>query len=277
MSDDEEYYEWEEEYLIEDVPDFVDELAQTSYYEAALYEDPGIEAEDYTSDWEYYTDDYYDEDPTVKPGPVAKDTDTKTRRANRAPRLKSSIKPDITSFQGVVWKTSNLEKDQDVAIQIYEPGAGEQVALLKNWREVFKHAQPALDKSRLRKRKAEGVCDPDPVLADDEFPCDDDRDDSSDQMSDIVSMDNTTENGDAGDASNTTPEPPQPLKRESNLAVVIPAKRGRKRKAEVLPETTEKSVETTPPAKRIASKKREVDSGTKASSGPVRRSTRQKK
>ncbi|KAJ5665531.1 uncharacterized protein N7477_007979 [Penicillium maclennaniae] len=277
MSDDEEYYEWEEEYLIEDVPDFVDELAQTSYYEAALYEDPGIEAEDYTSDWEYYTDDYYDEDPTVKPAPVAKDTDTKTRRANRAPRLKSSIKPDITTFQGVVWKTSSLEKDQDVAIQIYEPGAGEQVALLKNWREVFKYAQPALDKSRLRKRKAESVCGPEPVLADDEFPCDNDRDDSSNQMSDIVSMDHTTENGDAGDASNTTPEPPQPLKRESNLAVVIPAKKGRKRKAEVLPETTEKSVETTPRAKRIASKKRDVDSGTKASSGPVRRSTRQKK
>lgn len=213
----------------------------------------------------------------MKPAPVAKDMDTKTRRANRAPRLKSSIKPDIASFQGVVWKTSSLEKDQDVAVQIYEPGAGEQVALLKNWREIFKYAQPALDKSRLRKRKAEDVCEPDHILADDEFPCEDDRDDSSDEMSDIVSMDNTTENGDAGDASNTTPELPQSPKRESNLAVVIPAKRGRKRKAEVPPETHKKAGETAPRAKRVASSKKDVDGGTRTSSGPVRRSTRQKK
>jgi hypothetical protein len=258
-------------------PHLQDELAQTSYYEAALFEDQGIEAEDYYSDWEYYTDDYYDEDPTVKLGPVAKDTDTKTHRANRASKPKSSLKPDITSFQGVVWKTSSLEKDQDIAVQIYEPGAGEQVALLKNWREIFKSVQPALDKSRLRKRKAQEVPEPDPALADDELPCEDDQDDSSDEMSDIVSLDNTTENGDAGDASNTTPELPQSPKRESNLAVVIPAKRGRKRKAEVPPETNKKAGENAPRAKRVASAKREVNGGTSASSGPVRRSTRQKK
>ena len=233
--------------------------------------------EEYYSDWEYYTDDYYDDDPTVKQGAVAKDTETKTRRANkRTPRTQSSIKPDITSFQGVIWKTSSLERDQDIAVQIYEPGACEQVALLKNWREIFKSAQPALDKSRLRKRKAEEMHEPDPALADDEFPCEDD-DDSSDVMSDIVSLDNITENGDAGDASNTTPELPQSPKSEPNLSVVIPVKAGRKRKAEAEfpPETNKKQGETTPRAKRVASKR--DDGRTSASSGPVRRSTRQKK
>jgi hypothetical protein len=240
-----------------------------------LYEDPGIEVEDYYSDWEYYTDDYYDDDPTVKPGTVAKTSETKPRRANRAPRPQSSIKPDITSFQGVVWKTSSLEKEHDLAVQIYEPGAGEQVALLKNWREIFKSAQPALDKSRLRKKKAQEMREPDSALADDEFPCEA-EDESSDTMSDIVSLNTTTESGDPGNASNTTPELVPSPKRESNLAVVVPVKRGRKRKAEVPPETNKKPGETMPRAKRVASKKRD-DDGTSASSGPVRRSTRQKK
>ncbi|OQD73498.1 hypothetical protein PENDEC_c015G03975 [Penicillium decumbens] len=277
MSDDEEYYEWEEEYLFEDlVPDLADELAATSYYEAALYEEPGIEVEEDYSDWEYYTDDYYDDDPTVKPGVVAKDSETKTSRASkRASRPQSSLKPDITSFQGVVWKSSTLEKDQDGAIQIYEPGAGEQVALLKNWREIFKSAQPALDKSRLRKRRVEETREPDPAIVDDEFPCENDQDDSSDQMSGIVSLDTTSGSGDAGDASNTTPELPQSPKRHPNVAVVIPVKRGHKRKASVPPESNKKPGETTPPAKRVASKKRGSNGRMNASSPPVRRSTRQ--
>lgn len=271
-----------------------DELAATSYYEAALYEDPAIDVEDYFSDWEYYSDDYYDDDPSVKQnGAVAKEpgTTTKTHRAqpasrtnNRVLRPQSSVKPDITSFQGVVWKTTSLEKDQDVAVQIYEPGHGDKVALLENWREIFKSAQPVLDKSRLRKRQAREVPLEDVSFAGDEFPCDDDDQhrDSSDRMSDVVSLDNITESGDAGDASNTTPELVQSPKGAPRPMVVVPTKRGRKRKAEVPPEEAN---EDSPGggsrkerSKRAASKKSDGEmSITSTSSGPVRRSTRQKK
>lgn len=303
MSDDEEYYEWEEEYLYEDlVPDFVDELAQSSYYEAALYEDPAIDVEDYFSDWEYYSDDYYDDDPSVKqsipnPPPTKKarralaqaQTNSQTH-ANRVTRPKSSMDPDISSFQGVVWKTPALDINQDVAI-FYEP-IGDKVALLKDWREIFKSAQPALNKSRLRKRKmredeAEEQGEGENVavevsFADDDFPCDDDDDerrlDSSEQMSDIVSMDNSmTDTADAGDASNTTPELGQSPK---PAPTSTPAKRGRKRKAEVPADEIKNSEidSTRTRSKRVAAKKGDgEDNLVSTTSAPTRRSTRQKK
>lgn len=296
MSDDDEYYEWEEEYLFEDLAtDFVDELAQTSYYEAALYEDPAIDVEDFFSDWEYYSDDYYDDDPTVKQSNVKAPAAKKARRAqaqaspqaNRVARPKSSAIPDISSFQGVIWKTPSLDINQDVAV-FYEP-VGDKVALLKDWREVFKSAQPALDKSRLRKRKLrteeENEDMEDPVtemsFADDEFPCDDDdRSDSSEQMSDIVSMDRTSENGDAGEASNTTPEFTQSPKEEAPTST--PAKRGRKRKAEVPADEANKdnpvADSTRTRSKRVASRKGDGEGSLSgASTAPTRRSTRQKK
>ncbi|KAJ5176632.1 uncharacterized protein N7482_002509 [Penicillium canariense] len=293
MSDDEDYYEWEEEYLLEDlVPDLVDELAQTSYYEAALYEDPGIDVEEYFSDWEYYSDDYHDDDPTVKQHPVvakAVGAPAKTRRTqhgartnNRVSRPQSSLVPDITSFQGVIWRTPNMETDQDIAVQIYEPGNGDKVALLENWREIFKSAQPALDKSRLRKRRTTDTPSVEPDLADDEFPCEDEEEDSSDQMSDILSLDHTTENGDAGDASNTTPELVQSPEEAPTPMETAPPKRGRKRKAEVPPEEPNKDNSrgdsTRTRTKRVASAKGDGKSArSDISSGPVRRSARPKK
>ncbi|KAJ5689537.1 hypothetical protein N7462_003929 [Penicillium macrosclerotiorum] len=288
MSDDDEYYEWDDEYLLEDlVPDLVDELAGTSYYEAALYEDPAMDVEDYFSDWEYYSDDYHDDDPTVKHNPaVVKEIDasTKPRRSagsrtnNRLGPPKSTLKPDVTTFQGVIWRTPNLEKDQDIAVQIYEPGHGDKVALLEDWREIFKFAQPALDKSRLRKRKAMDTSLVEPSFADDEFPCEEEYDpaDSSDQMSDILSLENTTDNG---DASNTTPELIQSPKEVPSPVVTAPAKRGRKRKAEVSPEEEHANEASGKPprtrTKRLASKN-EASTDVKSDPPPsrVRRSTR---
>ncbi|KAJ5099410.1 hypothetical protein N7532_006411 [Penicillium argentinense] len=300
MSDDDEYYEFEDDLIYEDfVHDFVDELAQTSYYEAALYEDPAFDVQDYYSDWEYYSDDYYDDDPTVKqPNATTKAPATKSRRAQtgtesktRDVRPQSSIKPDITSFQGVIWKTPSLEKDQDVAIY-YEPGTGDKVALLKNWREIFKSAQPTLDKSRLRKRKMEDPVD-DLSFADDESGGDDDIDydnkendhdqvDSSEVMSDVASFNNTSQDGDAGEVSNTTPEFTQSPK-EAPTSAPAPAKRGRKRKAEAPADELNKD---NPGANSTRSRQKRVESRKGGSGGsaepgattaPVRRSTRQKK
>ena len=272
-----------------------DELAAGSHYEAALYDDPAIDVEEYYSDWEYYSDDYYDDDSTVRQSTLrAKSEPTpKSRRhlGARAPRKvhkqPSPLKIDTTAFQGVVWRTTALDKDQELAVQIYQPGHGDKVALLKNWREIFKSVQPALDKSSLRKRKARGsrisgVSDADGSDADDEVVQDaDEPGQNSDDMSDVQSTDQT-ESVDAGDASNTTPElgqSPDEIIGDLKKAVGS-AKRGRKRKAEVASPDTKKSVPagSTP---RSRSKRVALDSGPeeseKSSSGPVRRSARQKK
>jgi hypothetical protein len=272
-----------------------DELAASSYYEAALYEDPKIDMED-LSDWEYYSDDYYDDDPTVKQNPVAARRGDATRGArrtqpstqtNRDSRPRSSLKPDITSFQGVIWRTPSMGDGLDLAVQIYEPGNGEKVAFLENWREIFKSAQPALDKSRLRKRQTRDTPPAEPEFADDEFPCDDDYDDdddedNSDQMSDILSTDNMAEKDDAGDASNTTPELGQSPQEVPMPVDSAPAKRGRKRKAEVpLEEPNQDNPggeETRARTKRVASARgAEKAARSDTSSGPVRRSARQMK
>ncbi|CAG8014614.1 unnamed protein product [Penicillium salamii] len=335
MSDDEEYYEYEEDFLYEDlVPDLVvsifsamqtarasvaskpdtdvssqDDLAASSYYEAALYEDPAIDVEDYFSDWDYYSDDHYDDDPTAERSAERKkrtDLAAAAKRRTKGPSrktttipTKSPLCPDPATFQGVLWKTPALDRDQDVSI-LYEPETGEKVALLANWREVFKSAQPALDKSKLKRRHVEARLDEaDNEMSEDEESgedFDDEEPDTSDEMSDAESQLSAV---DTGDASNTTPDP-EPDARVPKLAsppkVVIPvismasetpatqspvdpvvptkgAKRGRKRKAVQQEEAVEEDAK--PRAKRIESRK---GGGERTDSpAPVRRSGRQKK
>ena len=282
-----------------------DDLAASSHYEAALYEDPGIDVEDYFSDWDYYSDDYHDDDATVdqsaerkKRTEIAATAPRRTKTSSRPkshiakiPPTKSPLVPDIASFQGVVWKTPALDRDQDVAI-LYEPDTGEKVALLENWREVFKSAQPALDKSRLKKRHVVEPKPVDPSVADDEmFAGDgaDDQTDSSDEMSDVNSPDTSgVDAGDTGDASNTTPDPDPDSVRYPKLSsppkVVIPLKRGSKRKVTAQKDDADEDTEA-PRPKRVALRKDGVDGGTKRGDGatkrgaapPVRRSARQKK
>jgi hypothetical protein len=179
--------------------------------------------------------------------------------------------------------------DLDLAVQIYEPGNGEKVALLENWREIFKSVQPALDKSRLRKRRAVDTPPVEPEFADNEFPCDDDEEDedSSDEMSDIMSTDNMADKDDAGDASNTTPEELGQSPQGVPMPVDSPSeKRGRKRKAEAPPEGPNKDnpggddatrVRTKRVASEASAKGAEKATRSATSSGPVRRSARQKK
>ncbi|KAJ5104960.1 hypothetical protein NUU61_002307 [Penicillium alfredii] len=278
MSDDEEYYDWEEEFLFEDVAtDVADELAATAYSEAALYEHPTIDLEDYPSDWDYYSDDYYDDDPTAE-----RSTTEESRVA--APTTACSL--DLASFQGVVWKTPGLKKDQDTAIEIHEPDYGEKVALLKNWREIFKSAQPATDKSRLRSQpgndsRHEGVS----LSGEDTpgVPCvageNPDHDDS-DPMSDVVSLDAHPENANASECGQTSWEHIQSSTEPPSATAPLPAKRGRKRKADVSTEATSKDqpnkTSVRSRSRRAAAAKPGGERQSHAS-GPTRKSARQKK
>lgn len=170
MSDDEDYYdEFDEIFWIEEPePEIADDLAATATYDAIFYDDPSLEVEDFYSDWDDVSDDYYDEDPTavriqrvmakwpnrdlnINPAvaAIAAPPPQKKRKHQSKPKSKSidAPKTDVASFRGTVWRTSTDETKS----KLYEPGDGEKVALLKNWREVFRTSHPANERARIRK------------------------------------------------------------------------------------------------------------------------------
>jgi hypothetical protein len=131
------------------------------------------------SDWEYYSDDYYDDDPSLlknnpqEGSPLPKNNTqeggslhrNKPKRPNglhRGKKRKLAATRDIpdlslnedgeqdlrdsgSRFKGVIWRSPPGEEK---APQLYEAGIGERVALLDNWREVFKASQPFGQKRR---------------------------------------------------------------------------------------------------------------------------------
>lgn len=121
-----------------------DELAENAVHSPIMVEDPSLETVDTYSDWEYYSDDYYDDDPTIT---TKHETNGERRNKRRklssienVPNLSlgSSIVDPSTSmansFRGVLWRVPVKTDDQ---IELYEPGKGEQVALLSDWRKLF--------------------------------------------------------------------------------------------------------------------------------------------
>ncbi|KAJ9310172.1 hypothetical protein C8Q69DRAFT_229158 [Paecilomyces variotii] len=181
MSDDEDFVDddYEDEwYWAEDAnPDIADNLAETAQHSPIPVDDPALELVEIFSDWEYYSDDYYDDDASVvrklrstRASPYRSRTksqgngdetrNTKKRelaRVDDIPELSLDDEEtpppfeliDASSFKGVVWK-----KSDDAAVQraqLYEPGFGEKVALLRNWREIFKDSQPKRNGNGIRK------------------------------------------------------------------------------------------------------------------------------
>lgn len=134
-----------------------DDLAATAHYDALYIDDPVLEAEDYFSDWEELSDDFYDDDPTAirrlrAMGQWPNKTKEQQKQERAQPLSKKpqpvqqnlGLQPDLRSFQSVMWKSPADENK----VVLYQPGTGEQVALLKNWREVFRNSHPALERSR---------------------------------------------------------------------------------------------------------------------------------
>lgn len=186
-----------------------DDLAETAHHDPVVLDHPSFDTEDYFSDWDEMSDEYYDDDPTVlkrqrMARKIAEAQGPKTKPTSaRTPSIGSGIDP--TSFQSVVWKSPpDHAHAQAHQKQLHPPGEGEKVALLKNWREVFRFSNPAIGRSRRKsKSKSKGPAAARSAVVDGK------REDSSDRTSGALSLENLRENEiegvESGDASNTTP------------------------------------------------------------------------
>jgi hypothetical protein len=120
------------------------------------------------SDWEYYSDDYYDDDPSLlknnpqEGSPLHRNKSKRSNGLQRGKKRKLAATRDIPDLslnedskqdlrnpspcvKGIIWRSSPGEEQEQ---KLYEPGIGERVALLGNWREVFKASQPFGEKRR---------------------------------------------------------------------------------------------------------------------------------
>lgn len=142
MSDDEYYYDEYDElneilYDADAEPDLADDLAAHATYSPIWQDDPSEELRDYFSDWEYYSDDYFDDDPKLleRDVKVAKSGSKKTNTPKRGRKRKLSEVRDDTEqkrkeiaaltacLQGTVWKGVSPEPSASFRIGIEKPVA----------------------------------------------------------------------------------------------------------------------------------------------------------
>lgn len=125
-------------------------------------EDPAYDAMDGYSDWDYYSDDYYDDDPTLLKDkqqlgcPVQRSKVKKPNGPQRGKKRKLLATSDVPNlsldqgpndkliamkpwFKGTVWRSSSPDEKEK---ELYQPGMGDRVALLADWREVFRSSRP---------------------------------------------------------------------------------------------------------------------------------------
>jgi hypothetical protein len=147
-------------YDADPAPDLVDELTAHVHHSPLLWAqdfEPGYELQEYYSDWDYYSDDYYDDDPTILRrlpidgsekkahgkigGTVGEDVEGE-KRTSRSRKRKLGDRDERLGLderrylrqciRGTVWATPLEERDN-----VYYTGHGEKVALLKDWKVRF--------------------------------------------------------------------------------------------------------------------------------------------
>ncbi|PGH16751.1 hypothetical protein AJ80_05066 [Polytolypa hystricis UAMH7299] len=155
MSDDDDYYDDEfDDYDVEYIwveegeRELADDLAEGALNTPVFQDTIAFNTMEYESDWEYYTDDYYDDDPTVLNRPDDTSPEENSKNAGRGKKHLDELPSiNVSSFRGVMWRSPNVDQED---IEPYEPGKGEKVALLKNWREIFKDSAPKKDPQSLK-------------------------------------------------------------------------------------------------------------------------------
>ncbi|KZF23027.1 hypothetical protein L228DRAFT_268391 [Xylona heveae TC161] len=157
MSDEEDYYGDDDEYIYyDDEPlDVVDDLAEHTMHSPVWQEDPRYETLDYFSDWDYYSDDFYDEDSSlrkpnvqlttasnlaegIQPLTVFNSKKGTRQRINTRHQNKRGTNPKISQkhqqwYPKVVWKSRPVLHKPP----LIDPSDAETVALFENWRETF--------------------------------------------------------------------------------------------------------------------------------------------
>ncbi|RMZ91229.1 hypothetical protein DV736_g1527, partial [Chaetothyriales sp. CBS 134916] len=133
-------------------PDLADELATYAVHSPVFDDVPGNELDEYFSDWDYYSDDYYDDDPTILNNKPQDENQRMPRSRQSAEtgaqkRGKKRKLEDIQDAQdidlgerkalkdcmrGTVWAKPIPERDN-----AFVPGQTEKIALLKDWQQVF--------------------------------------------------------------------------------------------------------------------------------------------
>ncbi|KAL9613183.1 MAG: hypothetical protein Q9167_002260 [Letrouitia subvulpina] len=161
MSDDEYFFDEEEDLYIEDPYAEADDLAEhTMQSPVWINHDPAFDADDIWSDWEYYSDDYYDEQTLKRKRrkigsrdnglDSASSTTSKPimELTDQTPELslnKIYNKDDLGSVRQrpiVMWKS----RAKSPQLPIFDEKDAENIAILKDWRERFKLLSPAKPK-----------------------------------------------------------------------------------------------------------------------------------
>lgn len=147
MSDDE-YYDDEYAdfhdmlYDADPDPDLADDLAEHAAHSPVYIDNPNEEVRDYFSDWEYYSDDYFDDDPILlanmskdqageKSSTRSNQQGTKRGRKRKLSEARDRPHSDTKELkalkacmQGTVWKTQSPELEEN-----YRGGNSQRVAL----------------------------------------------------------------------------------------------------------------------------------------------------
>jgi hypothetical protein len=160
------YYFWDDAAS----QDVADDLAEHTMPSPVYLEDPAYEMMGGYSDWEYYSDDYYDDDPNLlKKNPQAgsppallkfpkgkTDSYTTQKRGRKRKLAETEDIPTLSlggpglveivqkighNITGTTWKTEKTASEI-----LYHQGEAKRVALLKDWRNVFRESQPKSDR-----------------------------------------------------------------------------------------------------------------------------------
>jgi hypothetical protein len=149
------YDDLDDLYYDDDIEDnLADDLAQHTLPSPIYHEDPAYEMLEYHSDWEYYSDDYYDDDPALlKANPQIGSplkrklkTDKSQPRGKKRRLVDTKDIPELilddrpalaATIRGTVWRGPKPQSPKP-----YEVGQGERIALLKNWAQIFGRSSP---------------------------------------------------------------------------------------------------------------------------------------
>ena len=139
------YSDFDDIYDAEPGPDLADDLASHALHSPVFADEPGYELLEYHSDWEYYSDDYFDDDPTLLKNNPQEGSPLKAQvPSKRGKKRKLADTADIPGLdlgersklvdciKGTVWAKPALQREN-----VFQSGNEDKVALLKDWQKRF--------------------------------------------------------------------------------------------------------------------------------------------